>query len=63
MDQFNVNSKFIISLADDITLTNWNGTILGPYNVIIHIKKQTAFDNRIYSLSIITGPSYPTKAP
>lgn len=27
----------LIFLADDITLTNWNGTILGPYNVLIYI--------------------------
>ncbi len=29
----------------------------------IFILIQTAFDNRIYSLSIVTGQSYPQKAP
>mmetsp|Transcript_7034 Transcript_7034/g.19982 ORF Transcript_7034/g.19982 Transcript_7034/m.19982 type:complete len:139 (-) Transcript_7034:95-511(-) len=41
--------------GDDITLTHWNGTIFGPMG--------TAFDNRIYSLAITCGPSYPDKPP
>ncbi|CAK9045709.1 Ubiquitin-conjugating enzyme variant MMS2 (UEV MMS2), partial [Durusdinium trenchii] len=39
----------------DITLTTWNGTIFGPID--------TAYDNRIYSLVIVTGPSYPDVLP
>eukprot|EP00443_Scrippsiella_acuminata_P046517 CAMPEP_0115208458 /NCGR_PEP_ID=MMETSP0270-20121206/21237_1 /TAXON_ID=71861 /ORGANISM="Scrippsiella trochoidea, Strain CCMP3099" /LENGTH=139 /DNA_ID=CAMNT_0002622073 /DNA_START=70 /DNA_END=489 /DNA_ORIENTATION=+ len=41
--------------GDDIMLTEWNGTIFGPLG--------TAFDNRIYSLSIVCGPSYPDTPP
>ena len=41
--------------ADDITLTHWNGTIFGPPG--------TAFENRIYSISIICGSQYPDKCP
>jgi len=41
--------------GDDMSLTYWNGTILGPYN--------TNFDSRIYSLKITCGPDYPKVAP
>ena len=41
--------------GDDQTFTNWNGTIFGPAN--------TAYDNRIYSLTIVTDEDYPAKAP
>ena len=41
--------------ADDITLTHWNGTIFGPPG--------TAFENRIYSISIMCGDKYPDKCP
>lgn len=27
-------TSFIYPIAEDMSLTNWNGTILGPYNVI-----------------------------
>jgi len=41
--------------GDDISFTNWNGTIIGPAN--------TNFDNRIYMLEIVCGPNYPTQPP
>merc|ERR1712181_124761 len=44
-------------LADqeDILLTKWNGTIIGP--------RSTVFENRIYCLEIICGQNYPKQAP
>lgn len=41
--------------ADDITLSRWNGTILGPIN--------TVFENRIYTLSLSCGDKYPQQPP
>lgn len=41
--------------ADDITLSRWNGTILGPIN--------TVFENRIYTLSLTCGEKYPNQPP
>ncbi|CCE65045.1 hypothetical protein TPHA_0J02250 [Tetrapisispora phaffii CBS 4417] len=41
--------------SDDISMTNWNGTILGP--------PHSNHSNRIYSLSIECGPSYPDEPP
>jgi len=40
---------------DDILLTDWNGSILGPHGSI--------FDNRLYELRISCGPDYPSKPP
>mmetsp|Transcript_44350 Transcript_44350/g.105005 ORF Transcript_44350/g.105005 Transcript_44350/m.105005 type:complete len:207 (-) Transcript_44350:139-759(-) len=40
---------------DDMSLTEWNGTIFGPTD--------TAFDNRIFSLQIKCGPLYPDAPP
>ncbi|KAI3402975.1 MMS2 [Candida oxycetoniae] len=40
---------------DDITMTNWNGTILGP--------PHSNHENRIYSLSIICDKNYPELPP
>jgi ubiquitin-conjugating enzyme E2 variant len=44
-----------LAQSDDMTLTYWNATILGPY--------KTNFENRIYTLQITCGPQYPEKAP
>ncbi|GMM32643.1 E2 ubiquitin-conjugating protein [Martiniozyma asiatica (nom. inval.)] len=40
---------------DDITMTHWNATILGPPN--------SNHENRIYFLSVICDESYPNKPP
>ncbi|ODV83344.1 hypothetical protein CANARDRAFT_30114 [[Candida] arabinofermentans NRRL YB-2248] len=40
---------------DDITMTHWNATILGPPN--------SSHENRIYSLTIECGEQYPEKPP
>ena len=41
--------------SDDIFLTEWNGSILGPPG--------TMFDGRLYELRITCGPDYPTVPP
>ncbi|RMZ88255.1 hypothetical protein DV736_g4510, partial [Chaetothyriales sp. CBS 134916] len=41
--------------GDDITMTNWNGTILGP--------PHSSHENRIYSVNIHCGHEYPDKPP
>ena len=49
------NVSYGLANGDDITLSDWNGTILGPPN--------TNHDGRIYSLHIHCGPSYPQSPP
>ncbi|KAJ3131141.1 E2 ubiquitin-conjugating protein mms2, partial [Irineochytrium annulatum] len=44
-----------LSDGDDIEMTNWHGTIIGPLN--------TAHENRIYSLKMVCGPQYPDRPP
>ena len=41
--------------GDDITMSNWNGTILGAPNCV--------HANRIYFVSITCGPNYPDEPP
>ncbi|KAG6914820.1 Ubiquitin-conjugating enzyme spm2 [Tephrocybe rancida] len=41
--------------GDDIMMSNWNGTIIGPGH--------TVHENRIYSLKITCGPNYPNSPP
>ncbi|KAK3066266.1 E2 ubiquitin-conjugating protein mms2 [Teratosphaeriaceae sp. CCFEE 6253] len=41
--------------GDDLLMTNWNGTILGP--------PHSVHENRIYSLKIHCGSDYPDKPP
>ncbi|KAI3630091.1 hypothetical protein MIR68_011526 [Amoeboaphelidium protococcarum] len=41
--------------SDDLLMSNWNGTILGP--------SHTVHENRIYSVKIHCGDNYPEEAP
>ncbi|KXN74409.1 UBC-like protein [Conidiobolus coronatus NRRL 28638] len=41
--------------GDDITMSNWNGTIIGPLH--------TVHENRIYSLKIHCDEQYPDRPP
>ena len=49
------NVSYGLANSEDMTLSDWNGTILGPAN--------TNHDGRIYSLHIHCGPSYPASPP
>jgi ubiquitin-protein ligase len=65
--------------GDDLMMSNWNGTILGPPHVSAHQPEtvhlnhglckadrcwvQSAHENRIYSLNIHCGESYPDIPP
>lgn len=40
---------------DDILMTNWNGTILGPPHLV--------HENRIYALLVVCGSAYPDEPP
>ncbi|SAM83721.1 probable MMS2 - part of the error-free postreplication repair pathway [Ustilago sp. UG-2017a] len=41
--------------GSDLMMSNWNATIIGPGHSV--------YQNRIYSLSIHCGPSYPDQPP
>lgn len=41
--------------TDDILMSSWNGTIIGPLN--------TTHENRIYSLRLHCGDKYPNEPP
>ncbi|KIM88359.1 hypothetical protein PILCRDRAFT_814258 [Piloderma croceum F 1598] len=41
--------------GDDILMSQWNGTIIGPGH--------TVHENRIYSLKIVCGETYPDQPP
>ena len=59
--------------GDDLLMTKWTGTIIGPGHVrslILHVQHivspfliQTVHENRIYSLQITCGENYPDKPP
>ena len=62
--------------GDDLMMTNWNGTILGPPHVcesktcalhrrtkLILVYLQSAHENRIYSVNLHCGEQYPDVPP
>ncbi|KAI8824001.1 ubiquitin-conjugating enzyme/RWD-like protein [Fimicolochytrium jonesii] len=48
-------TSYGLSDGDDLMMSNWNGTIIGPGHTI--------HENRIYSLKIFCGPEYPDRPP
>lgn len=51
----NGSCSYGLAESDDILMTNWNATILGPANSV--------HENRIYSLRLVCGDSYPQVPP
>lgn len=49
------NVSYGLQQGDDITLTNWTGTIFGPPG--------GNHENRIYTLNMVCGPNYPQQPP
>jgi len=61
--------------GDDLLMSNWNGTILGPPHVCTGqyllgrcpaantVPLQSVHENRIYSLKMHCGDQYPDKPP
>lgn len=47
--------SFGLANSSDIMMSDWNGTILGP--------PHSAYENRIYSLTMHCGPEYPDQPP
>jgi ubiquitin-conjugating enzyme E2 variant len=50
-----MNVSLGLAEKDDILLTEWNGSIIGPGG--------TVFDGRFYELRITCGPEYPIAPP
>ena len=53
--QTDMNISYGLAQADDIMMSHWQCTILGPPG--------TAVENRILSLLVSTGTAYPDKPP